>query len=222
MGKKNNEVDKNAVEKVIVKARYWWFVLYPDSVPDNWLEFLQKTGLPFCVSPLHEYDVNPDGELKKPHYHVILCWSGPTTFSNVKKNITDPLGQPHPQYLMSVKGAYRYLTHQDNPEKYQYNDNDIRPYGGFNINDYAELTISDEDRIYDSLENIIFQNKISDLYQLIKFLDKDGLYELKSFIRRHTYYVEKLLSSLRNSNYFGSEEYKKDFGIDFETGEIIN
>ena len=106
-------------EKIIVKARYWWFVVYPESAPNDWIEKIQMTGLPFCISPLHDKDKNPDNTPKKAHYHVIVCYNGPTTYSNVKKTLTDILNAPHPQYLNAVKGAYRYLTHQDNPEKYQ-------------------------------------------------------------------------------------------------------
>lgn len=215
----SNQKDANNIEKSIVKARYWSFVCYPESAPADWIERLQMTGLPFAISPLHDKDINPTGEAKKEHYHVILCYSGPTTFSNVKKNITDVFNQPHPQYLQSVKGMYRYFTHQDNPEKYQYDKKDIRCFGGFDINDYAELSISDEDRCYDAIEEIIYQNKITELHELTVFLKNNNLLELKTFLRRHTYYIEKLICSLRNSQYFAKLE---EYDIDPKTGEIID
>ena len=56
------------------KSRYWTFLIYPDSAPKNWYELLEELHLPTCVSPLHDRDVNPDGEIKKPHYHVMICW----------------------------------------------------------------------------------------------------------------------------------------------------
>ena len=212
---KKNPVDKNAVEKVIVKARYWSFIVYPDSAPADWIEQLQFTGLPFCISPLHDKDTNPDGTPKKPHWHVLVCYSGPTTFSNVKKNITDKVNAPHPQYLQSVKGMYRYFTHQDNPEKYQYNKNDIRCFGGFSIDDYAEMTMSEEDRLATSIEEIIFDNRITELYELYIFLKENNLTEQRIYLRRHTYFFDKLIASLRHSNVF--YEY-----IDPETGEVLN
>lgn len=78
-----------------MKKRYWAFVLYPESAPEDWKEILQMTGLSCCVSPLHDKDINPTGEPKKAHYHVILCYSGPTTLKCVKA-ITDQLNQPRP------------------------------------------------------------------------------------------------------------------------------
>lgn len=218
MAKKTTQpIDKDNIEKTVVKARYWSFVCYPESAPENWIHTLQMTGLPFCVSPLHDKDIDPTGEPKKAHYHVILCYNGPVTFSNVSKHITEPLGQPHPQYLQSVKGMHRYLTHKDNPDKYQYDEKDILSMNGFSIQDYAELSITDEDRIYDSIEQIIFENEITELYELTTYLKENNLSELKSFVRRHTYYIEKLISSLRHSNYFTKLHYE----MDEETGELM-
>ena len=61
-----------------VKKRNWTFLVYPESAPADWVSKLQATGLPVAISPLHDKDINPDGELKKAHYHVIVCYSGPT------------------------------------------------------------------------------------------------------------------------------------------------
>ena len=43
-----------------------------------------KTGLQCAISPLHDKDMNPDNTPKKPHYHVILTYSGPTSYNVVK------------------------------------------------------------------------------------------------------------------------------------------
>ena len=105
-----------------IKKRNWAFVLYPESAPADWREQLQKTGLQCAISPLHDKDMNPDNTPKKPHYHVILTYSGPTSY-NVVKALTDGFNQPIPQALEQVRGYYRYLTHKDNPEKAQYDEN---------------------------------------------------------------------------------------------------
>ena len=101
-----------------VKKRFWAMVLYPDSAPSDWRDIIQSTGLPFSVSPLHDKDLNADNSIKKAHYHIILCYPGPTTYNNVK-SLCDSLNQPIPQPLDSVKGYYRYFTHKDNPDKFQ-------------------------------------------------------------------------------------------------------
>ena len=59
-----------------VKKRNWAFVLYPESAPVDWRDLLQKTGLQCAVSPLHDRDLNPDGEPKKAHFHVLSYSAG--------------------------------------------------------------------------------------------------------------------------------------------------
>lgn len=105
-----------------LSGRSWAFVVYLDSAPENWKEILQQTGLPFCVSPYHDKDLNPDNTPKKPHYHVICYYENPTTYKNVKTNVCDKINATIPIKLESMRGMYRYHLHLDNPEKYQYND----------------------------------------------------------------------------------------------------
>ena len=98
------------------KERYWTFVAYPESLPDNWKDILQRTGLGVAISPLHNKDINPSGELKKEHYHILLCFNGPTTYNKVK-SITDSLNATIPQRVLSCKGIIRYFTHKSKPFK---------------------------------------------------------------------------------------------------------
>ena len=107
------------------KARYWTFVAYPESLTTDLKTFLDDNCLIYAISPLHDKDIDITGEPKKPHYHVLLEFPGPTTYKNVKENITDELKQPIPKPIMTIRGAYRYLCHLDNPEKAQYNVSDI-------------------------------------------------------------------------------------------------
>ena len=44
-----------------IKARNFGFIIYPDSVPENWEECLSILDVPMAVSPLHNLvvtDVN--------------------------------------------------------------------------------------------------------------------------------------------------------------------
>ena len=49
----------------IVKKRNWAFVVYPESLPEGWLDLLRETGLQCAISPLHDKDKEPTGELKR-------------------------------------------------------------------------------------------------------------------------------------------------------------
>lgn len=188
-----------------VKKRNWAFILYPESAPENWRQILSETGLQCAVSPLHNLDVNEEtGEIKKEHYHIILCFNGPTSY-NVVKNITDSLNSPTPQPLQQIKGYYRYLTHMDNPEKYQYNSNDITFINGFSPIDFIDLSKSEILKIQIDLIRLINQFDIIEYSTFIDtILDKNMIdgYEIAS---SNTYFFDRYICSRRNQKKGGGK-----------------
>lgn len=180
-----------------VKKKYWAFVLYLESAPENWKEILQLRGIPVCISPYHDKDVNPDGTLKKPHYHIILCFPNTTTYNNVK-SITDSLNQPIPISLDAVNGYYRYLTHKDNPEKYQYSPEDIETLNGFSIDDFVELTYTQVKTICIYLQQLIIDNNILEYSDLLDYLLTNELYTELDVASNHTLLFNTYICSRRN------------------------
>ena len=151
------------------KERYWTFVLYPESAPENWKEQLQQLGLQCAISPLHNKDLNANGEVKKEHYHILLCFNGPTTYNKVN-SICQSLNATIPQRVLSCKGMIRYFTHKDNPEKAQYNDFDITTINGLDLKQFNDLTLSQTITIkkeiicYINENNIRSYNKLVNIY----------------------------------------------------------
>lgn len=156
-----------------VKKRNWAMVLYPESAPEDWREQLRLSGLQVAISPLHDKDVNADGEPKKAHHHVILVYGSPTTCNNVKA-LCDRLNQPIPQPLEQVRGYYRYLTHEDNPEKAQYSKSDIQTLNGFDIREFVELTKSEVTKAKREILQLIRDNSITEYADLIDILMDGG------------------------------------------------
>lgn len=188
-----------------VKKRNWAFVLYPESAPENWREVLAETGLQCAVSPLHEFDVDPTGELKKAHYHVILCYSGPTSF-NVVNQLCNSLNQPIPQPLEQVKGYYRYLTHKDNPEKYQYSEDDIETINGFNILDFADMTRTEVNNIKRKLVNVIREQNFVEYRQFVNYVMTELNEEDFDIAVNNTVFFNAYLTSARFSSKVEQEE----------------
>jgi len=180
----------------IIKKRNWAFIVYPESAPENWIELLQKTGLQCAISPIHDCDANADGELKKAHYHVIACYSGPTSFQ-VVKSLTERLNASSPQHLEQIKGYYRYLTHKDNPEKAQYLESDIKTINGFNIFDFVELTRNEIAQIKKALLKFINANKITEYCDLLdSLIDQESMSEFE-VASNNTIFFNTYISSLR-------------------------
>lgn len=182
-----------------VKKRNWAFVVYPESAPADWRERLQKSGLQCAISPLHDQDTNPDGEPKKPHYHVILVYGSPTTYNNVKALTNGQLGQTVPQPLEQVRGYYRYLTHADNPEKAQYSAGDIQLLNGFDIRDFAEMTKSEVMRYKRELLAFVRDNDILEYSDLLDILMDGGeaTADLLEVASNHTLMLTKYIASRR-------------------------
>jgi hypothetical protein len=217
--KKVNKNTKKPTGDKNVKKRNWAFVAYPESLPADWLDKLRETGLQSVISPLHDKDRNPDGTVKKMHYHVIVTYSGPTSFSVVKK-ITDNLNAPSPQPLEQIRGYYRYFTHKDNPEKYQYSEKEIKTINGFNIANFVELTKGEVDEVKRKLMTLIRELDITEYCVFMDYLqDTDKLLEF-NVASSNTYFFEKYITSRRNmSAAMRNVSYKK---TDSETGEVLD
>ena len=84
---------------------------------------------------LHDKDKNENGELKAPHYHILLHFKYTVNTDYVLKwfNIKE-------NYINKIKSqfynAVLYLTHDNAPEKYQYDENEIT--SNFNIKEYKQ------------------------------------------------------------------------------------
>lgn len=179
-----------------IKKRYWAFVLYPESAPDDWSDQLQLLGITCAISPLHNLDCNADGEVKKEHYHIILCFNGPTTYNNVKSLTVDTLNATIPQPLESIKGYYRYLTHKDNPEKAQYAESDIRCLNGFNIFDYIDVTGLEKTRLKVAVIDDIIKHDIREYSDLCLFYAYDDLTKFE-LVATNTIFFNRFLCSRR-------------------------
>lgn len=104
------------------RDRKFCALLYPeDPTHAAAIETLKTGGYTFAAI-LHDKDVYEDGDnvgqLKKPHWHVVI------KFSNAVWNVptAKALGI-EPNYLQqcsSVDGALLYLVHEGNPDKHQY------------------------------------------------------------------------------------------------------
>ena len=117
------------------RTRHYATVVYPESAPSYWQEILVQEHVPAFISPLHDKDVNPTGEPKKAHYHVIIMFDSVKTPEQAKE-IFDKINGVGLEKVNSIRGYARYLCHLDNPEKAQYDVGQVRALCGA---DYTEI-----------------------------------------------------------------------------------
>ena len=181
-----------------ITGRSWAFVMYPESMPEDWKDRVVEMGIPMAVSPLHDKDINPTGEEKKPHYHVIVYYENPTTFNSVKTNVCDRLNATIPIKLESMRGMYRYHLHLDNPEKYQYDDRDRTFLNGFDIDFANKLTKTEINKRIREIHTFINDNDIREYIDLLDILKENEMIELYDIAISNTMLFKALLDSRRN------------------------
>lgn len=183
-----------------IMGRCWGFVVYPESLPLNYTDIIRNTGLPMAFSPLHDKDLNPTGEEKKPHFHVICYYENPTTLSNVYENVCKPLNATIPLKLESMRGMYRYHLHLDNPEKYQYDDRDREFFNGFDVSKVNELTSTEELKILKEIFQFIRDNDISEFSDLIILLTDNDFSDMFEVATKKHSVISTFITSRRNKN----------------------
>ena len=181
------------------RTRNWTMVVYPESAPENWRKILDNLHVPYLVSPLHDKDVNPDGEVKKAHWHVVLVFENKKSYHQIKE-IADKLNAPIPQKVESLRGMVRYLVHTDNPEKYQYSREDIENHGVDDINKYFE-TASSNRAILNAIIRYIRENNVTSFAKLSYYAIDNGKDDwLDCMANRNTMYLNAIITAQYHDN----------------------
>lgn len=162
MVKKNSDGNKET------RTRNWTIILYPDSVPDNWRDILDDMHIEWIESPLHDKDINANGEIKKAHWHILLMFGGVKTYQQVKE-ITDKLNSPIPTRCHNVKSMVRYMAHLDNPDKVQYNVSDIKSHGGVDLAEMFRPSSSERYTLIGDMLSYIRKNNIIEFQDLMDY-----------------------------------------------------
>lgn len=184
-----------ALKEVIKKkAKYFTIVVYPESAPEGWLDSLCEGGIPFAVSPLHDKDINPDGTQKKEHYHVLFNYGNTTTMKAFAEYVMPRTHCPLPQVCASARGMYKYFTHADNPEKYQYESSEIQVFCGFEI----PLDSKEVRDVMQAIEYYAIENGITE-YAEMSIVCARVSAEWYDVYSNHTMHFGKFMSSLRHN-----------------------
>lgn len=180
------------------KARNFAFILYPESIPENFGECLAKLGVPMAVSPLHDSDeternfgdmseaekaiIQNGGKIyKKEHYHVLYIARNPVTIESVRKKIKRVLGVnsvSHVEIVDSVEYYFQYLTHESadalNKNKHKYDKKDIEFINDFDIERYVTFDENEKREIFNLILNLIRKFKIENIVDLTDFVEMNG------------------------------------------------
>jgi len=213
------------------KARYFTFLLYPESIPEDWERELELTGIPMAISPLHDSDKSSvEGqEYKKAHYHVIYVAANPVTAHSVRMKIQRILGKESIAKVQVIKKSmenmYLYLTHESKDaiakNKYKYDKSAIKLLNNFDIDRYVTLDVEDKDEILNDICDLIDDYGLANIREFRRFIKEHGdefnlpsMKIINSVLRSHTGLIRLYFDAV-----YQERKYNKKF-VDMETGEI--
>lgn len=191
------------------KYRNYAFIVYPESMLDDFFDRLESLKLPAFVSPLHDLDTKDDGSLKKPHYHVVLRYPSQVAISHATKDLIGlGVSQP-PEIVKSLRAYSRYLCHLDQPNKAQYRIDDVRQIMCSDYKDICKLTTSlDIMAQMDAIEDLIDDTDIISYRALCRIVRQEYP-ELRSALRLHpshfSSYVRSVEYDFRLSSVYDSK-----------------
>ena len=202
-----------AEKKTDSRVRTYATVVYPDSAPDGWKDNLNC--IPCFISPLHDKDINPTGEQKKPHWHVLFAFENKKSDAQIM-DIINKIGGVGCESVISLRGYARYLCHLDNPEKAQYEKSDVISLGGVSYLEIINIA-SDKGAAISEMEVFCEYYDVVSFYALSKYARKNRPDWHRILMDCGAFYMDKFLKSRKWSNDTGAGDI-----IDPETGEVIS
>lgn len=154
------------------RVRNWTVLVWPDSAPPTWRDYLDEQGIEWVCSPLHDKDKNPDGNPKKPHWHVLLCFSGKKSYTQVVE-FTKVLNTTIPQRCHNMKGMVRYFCHLDNPEKETYPVTGIECHGGLDLQEILKPSLSQKALYVSEMIDFIEENDITEYRDILLYAKRE-------------------------------------------------
>lgn len=180
------------------------------SAPDDWKKILDEKNLKWACSPIHDKDIDDDGKVKKPHWHIVVCYAGKKSIEQFIDDINE-LHSPTPLVCRNVASSVRYLIHKDHPHKYQYNQSDIESYGGFDVEDVFKFSVSETAHYTIEMADFIEQNNVTEFCDFDTFCrmeHPDTWYRILS--EQKTMYFKTLIQSLRHKTYREMEQAEQE------------
>lgn len=207
-------MEEEKENKKVSKTRNYATVVYEESAPSNWVEILGQCFVPAFISPYHQFDVNEDGTPKKPHYHVMIMFDNTKTEKQARE-IFNKINGVGCEKVNSVRGMARYLCHMDNPEKYRYNEEDVKELCGADYFTTISL-VTDKYKVLDEMIEFCEKYNVTSFYLLSKYA-----FQNKESWRR----VLADSGSVFMREYLKSKQWSTENNqlriVDEETGEVI-
>lgn len=192
------------------RRKVWAVILYPESLPEDWIDRIEKTHVAAAVSPLHENDywtsedeeINPEhraGTRKKEHHHVILYFESLKSANQVL-SLLEPFGVTYVEPVESPRAYNRYLCHLDQPEKAQYDPKEVIRLNGAKCDmSKPNPTADEQQEIRDAILRHCQENNVTEYAELTYYALNSGLSDWLWYIEHKTVFLNAIIKSAKFS-----------------------
>lgn len=154
------------------KYRNFTFLVYPESMPDNFASVLADSGgKGFYI--FHDLDKREDDTDKPAHWHVVVMFENSRHLNSIRKlGLRCGAANGYVEPVGDLNVIARYLCHMDDPNKHQYDPSEVTCFGGA---DYLELCETKTDKrtkrreVVCQIIKYICENKIYSYSKLFEF-----------------------------------------------------
>ncbi len=227
------------------RARIYAFLAYKDSTYPDFKRRLDEEHVSALISPLHDRDKNPDGTLKKEHWHIMVMFSGKKSLAQVneiRERVIGPGYNSGFEEVASMRGYARYMIHADNPEKAQYDRCDVTELGGADWDAITRLP-GDDAKMLKEIMEYIRKNEVEYYSDFMLMCAENNPEWYTMLVSRKSYVVIEFIKSescrrarirygnkcgipsLRHDQLKGVLDILRDAGLcvmDLRTGEVLD
>jgi hypothetical protein len=209
------------------RTRNWTVIFYPEDLPENWANLVDDLHFKWIEGPLHDKDVNADGQPKKPHRHTLFLFDAIKTEEQVTSMLKEVFGESEtgsitgvapPQQVTDRCSIVRYMAHLDNPDKVQYETVDIIGHNGADPAEILRYSVTETRQMVVAMEEYIEQNEITELVDFSLAIRYEQPEWHTLLTTKMTMYFNAFIRSNRHKN----EKSSTKFTVDQATGEVIS
>lgn len=168
----------------ILNARYWWAVMYPENMVEDWqdkISMLIQYPFAYCI---HDKDLRKEiAEERKVHIHLIVAFPNTTTYNHaltVFSKLNAPFKNAIPnnrfEACVNVAKCYDYLIHNTeeckSKHKHLYDKIERITGNNFDIGLFEQLSNEERMKLVREISSQCRQNFIYNFADLCDLVEK--------------------------------------------------
>lgn len=180
--KYNERKEKYEEKRQGQRTRNWTVIFYPEDLPEDWKSMVDGLYFKWIEGPLHDKDLNADGKPKKAHHHTLFMFQNVKTQEQIENMLKELFGESETGAIIGVAtpkqandrcAIVRYMAHMDNPDKHQYDVNDIIGHNGADPAEVLKYSATETREMIIAMEEYIEDNEIVELADFSKAIRYD-------------------------------------------------